>query len=45
MGYSPWDRKESDTTERLQFQFSMKRYMYPSVYRSVNYNYQDVDGS
>ena len=21
MGYSPWDRKESDRTERLQFQF------------------------
>ena len=21
VGYSPWDRKESDTTERLQFQF------------------------
>ena len=21
MGYSPWDRRESDTTERLQFQF------------------------
>ena len=20
VGYSPWDRKESDTTERLQFQ-------------------------
>ena len=21
VGYSPWDHKESDTTERLQFQF------------------------
>ena len=21
MGYSPWDRKESDRTEQLQFQF------------------------
>ena len=23
MGYSPWGRKESDTTERLHFQFSL----------------------
>ena len=23
MGYSPWGRKESDTTERLHFHFSL----------------------
>ena len=25
MGYSPWGRKESDTTERLHFHFSLSR--------------------
>ena len=25
MGYSPWDRKELDRTERLHFQFSLSR--------------------
>ena len=24
MGYSPWDRKESDTTERLHFTFTLR---------------------
>ena len=25
VGYSPWDRKESDMTERLRFQFQAQR--------------------
>ena len=25
MGYSPWGREESDTTERLHFHFSLSR--------------------
>ena len=27
VGYSPWGRKESDTTERLHFLFTFNKYM------------------
>ena len=29
VGYSPWDRKESDTTEQLTFPFSEKVWQLP----------------
>ena len=31
MGYSPWGRKESDTTERLHFHFSMSMELHKTV--------------
>ena len=35
VGYSPWGRKESDTTERLHLQSSPKRFIYTQVLKNV----------
>ena len=37
MGYSPWGRKELDTTERLHFHFSLKYHNY--LFRGLIFKY------
>ena len=38
MGYSPWDRKESDTTEQLQFHFHFQKLLNKSKLKNKNKN-------
>ena len=35
VGYSPWGRKESDTTEQLHFQFSLSIMVYHRILNIV----------
>ena len=41
-GYSPWGRKESDTTEQLHFSLTVNQdaasYFFPSLWQWSNYN-------
>ena len=38
VGYSPWDRKESDTTEQLQFHFHFQKLLNKSKLKNKNKN-------